>query len=372
MQNPSIHQLSLLQKLLLAGGFIAAAGFNPNLVYAQAGSSVAANTLPTGGSVAQGNATIGAAAVAANGRNTLAISQTSTAAVLNWSTFNVGSNSTVSFQQPSNGVTLNRVNSNQGSEIYGQITATGSVFLVNPAGILFAPGAQVNVGGLVASTLDITDNNFILGSQSGDYQFNSTQANIYAGQIPNSLIKAGQVINQGSITANGNSGAGGTVALLGQTIRNEGIIAARLGTVALAAGQDISLQFQGSRLIKVQISQAEFDTLIDNKGIIKAEGGWVLMNAQTAAGLARAVVNHSGVIEAQTVADLQGNAKEGKVEILADFNNGTVNTSGSVDISAPTTGALSANASMPCLPAAKPASGSSTRTISPSPPAAAT
>jgi filamentous hemagglutinin family protein len=245
------------------------------------------------------------AAVAANGRNTLQINQTSTAAVLNWSSFNVGSNGTVSFQQPSNGVTLNRVNSNQGSEIYGQINATGSIFLVNPAGVLFAPGAQVNVGSLVASTLDISDNNFILGSQTGNYQFNSTPRSIYAGYPSNSLAKPGEIINQGTITATGKGATGGTIALLGQTIRNEGIIAARLGTVAMAAGQDISLQFQGSKLIKVQISQAEFDTLIDNKGIIKAEGGWVLMNAQTAAGLARAVVNHSGVIEAQTVADLQ-------------------------------------------------------------------
>ncbi len=332
MKNTNIHQFPLLQHLLIAGGFFAAAGFNPNLVYAQVGSSVTANTLPTGGTVAQGNAVIGTPGMA-NGRNTLQINQTSTAAILNWSTFNVGSNGTVSFQQPANGVTLNRVNSNQGSEIYGQINATGSIFLVNPAGVLFAPGAQVNVGSLVASTLDISDNNFILGSQSGNYQFNSTPRSIYAGYPSNSLIKPGEIINQGTLTAKD----GGTIALLGQTVRNEGLIAARLGTVALAAGQDISLQFQGNKLIKVQISQAEFDTLIDNKGIITAEGGWVLMNAQTAAGLARAVVNHSGVIEAQTVADLQGNSREGKVEILADFNNGTVNASGSVDVSAPNT-----------------------------------
>ncbi|NJS36048.1 MAG: filamentous hemagglutinin N-terminal domain-containing protein [Brachymonas sp.] len=315
MKHISIHQFPLLQQLLMAGGFFAAAGFNPHLVYAQVGTPVGANTLPTGGSVASGNAMIGSAAIAANGRNTLSISQTSTAAILNWNSFNVGSNGTVSFSQPSNGVTLNRVNSNQGSEIYGQINATGQVFLVNPAGILFAPGAQVNVGGLVASTLEITDQNFLLGSQTGNYQFNSTLRSIDAGQSPNLLqnqanltVKPGEVINQGTLTA----AQGGTIALLGQTVRNEGVIAARLGSVALAAGQDITLQFQGNRLLKVQISQAEFDTLVDNKGLIKADGGWVLMNAQTAAGLSRAVVNHSGIIEAQTVADLSPSTSSGR------------------------------------------------------------
>ena len=92
----------LLHSLLLAGGFFAAVGLNPGLVYAQ----VAANTLPTGGTVARGDATVGTAGIAANGRNTLAINQNSTAAVLNWSSFNVGSNCTVSFQQPANGVAL--------------------------------------------------------------------------------------------------------------------------------------------------------------------------------------------------------------------------------------------------------------------------
>ena len=297
-----------------------------------------ANTLPTGSQVVQGSASVSAPAVIA-GRNTLNINQQSQQAILNWNTFNIGSNGTVNFQQPNaSAVALNRVTTGGGSEIYGQLNANGNVFLVNPNGVLFGAGAQVNVGGLVASTMDISDADFAAGGRSKRYVFNSYSRINPLGyssiSTSNTASNAGKVTNLGHITA----ATGGSVVLLGQTVTNEGVIAARLGSVALAAGSGATLEFAGNRLIKLQVDAAAVNTLVANAGTIKADGGWVLMNAQTAAGLARAVVNHSGIIEAQTVADLQGNFKEGKVEILADFNNGTAIASGTVDASAPNGG----------------------------------
>jgi len=330
------HPSQLLLALLASSGYIAVT-LTPSTAQAQP----AANTVPTGSQLVQGNAVV-ASPGTVNGRNTLTVNQQSQQAILNWATFNIGSNATVNFVQPSSSaVALNRVTTGGGSEIYGQLNANGNVFLVNPNGVLFGAGAQVNVGGLVASTMDITDADFMAGGQTGRYKFTSYLRPYSLGSGPNNASftasNIGKVTNLGSIIA----APGGSVVLLGQTVSNQGVIAARLGSVALVAGSGATLEFAGNRLIKLQVDAATVDTLVANQGLIKADGGWLLMNAQTAAGLARAVVNHSGVIEAQTVADLGGPelaAKEGKVEILADFNNGTVNASGKIDISAPLAG----------------------------------
>ena len=123
------------------------------------------NALPTGGSVAAGSASISQAG------SRLSVQQQSSRAIVNWNTFNIGSQAAVNFQQPStSSVVLNRVSAGGGvSEIYGSLTANGQVFLVNPAGTVFGRGAQVNVGGLVASSLDITNENFL----NGNYRFTS-------------------------------------------------------------------------------------------------------------------------------------------------------------------------------------------------------
>ena len=117
------------------------------------------NALPTGGRIAAGAATI------TQSGNRLNVNQASDRAILNWSTFNIGANAAVSFVQPNSGsVALNRVLTSAGaSDIQGRLTANGQVFLVNPSGVLFGKGAQVDVGGLVASTLDISDTDFLDG-----------------------------------------------------------------------------------------------------------------------------------------------------------------------------------------------------------------
>jgi len=123
---------------------------------------VTALALPTGGQVSSGNVTIGAPAA-----GSLNITQTSDKGVINWQTFNVGSGEKVNFQQPgATSSTLNRVVGNDASSIFGQINANGQVFLINTSGILFAPGAQVNAAGLVASTLQLRDADYLAGRYS--------------------------------------------------------------------------------------------------------------------------------------------------------------------------------------------------------------
>ncbi|MDL2358401.1 MAG: filamentous hemagglutinin N-terminal domain-containing protein, partial [Pseudomonadota bacterium] len=130
-------------------------GFVPGLVGAA----------PTGGVVVAGSATVLKPNTA-----TTQVNQTSQNAILNWQSFSIGAGETVRFVQPSaTAVALNRVIGSDPSRIFGTLTANGQVFLVNNAGVYFAPGASVDVGGLVASTMNISNANFL----SGKYQFDA-------------------------------------------------------------------------------------------------------------------------------------------------------------------------------------------------------
>ncbi|MBW6521774.1 MAG: filamentous hemagglutinin N-terminal domain-containing protein, partial [Desulfoarculaceae bacterium] len=167
-----------------------------------------AYALPAGGVVSAGDVSI------TSDGGSMIITQSTPNTAINWQSFSVGQGETVQFVQPDgSSVALNRVLGSDASSILGSLSANGKVFLLNPNGILFGEGAQVSVGGLIASTLGLSDSDFM----AGRYQF-SGDSN-------------GTVLNQGTITADG-----GYVALLGANVSNEGIISARLGTVALAAG----------------------------------------------------------------------------------------------------------------------------------------
>ncbi|MDO9023618.1 YDG domain-containing protein, partial [Zwartia sp.] len=257
---------------------------------------------PVGGSVAAGSASISA------GAGNTTIVQSTPSAVINWQGFSVGPSESVKFVQPSSSsVILNRVTSPNASSIQGAISANGKVFLVNPNGIVFGPNSQVNVGGMVASTLNITDANFM----SGNYKF--------AGD------SAAEVLNQGTIST---SAEGGHVALLGARVSNEGLITARLGTVALAAGSAVTLDVAGDNLLNITVDQGAVDALVRNGGMIKADGGQVLMTARGAGRLLANAVNNTGVIQAQTIQN-----QNGTIRLSAGPEAGITTVSGSLDAS---------------------------------------
>jgi filamentous haemagglutinin family N-terminal domain len=115
--------------------------------------------LPQGGVVTQG-----AAVIQQESPTKLNIHQSSDRAIINWHSFSIGAPEWVNFQQPSStSATLNRVTGNTPSSIAGKLTANGQIFLINPNGIAFLPTAQVDVAGLVASTLNIKDSDFMRG-----------------------------------------------------------------------------------------------------------------------------------------------------------------------------------------------------------------
>ena len=261
--------------------------------------------LPVGGAVSAGNASI------ATTPGKLTISQTSQNVSINWQSFNIGQTEAVQFVQPnSSSIALNRVMSSDPSSILGSLTANGQVFLVNPNGILFGRGAQVNVGGLVASTRDISDSNFM----AGNYKFAGTGG--------------GAILNQGTIKADG-----GYVALLGASVSNEGVIAAKLGTVVLAGVDAVTLDVAGDGLLNVMVTQGAVNALVQNGGLIQADGGQVLLTTQGAGNLLQSAVNNTGVIQAQTI-----EARNGTIRLMGDMQTGVANIGGTLDASAPNGG----------------------------------
>lgn len=260
-----------------------------------------AYALPTGVTVTNGTATVSQTG------ETMNVNQTSNKLIVNSNTFNIAANETLNLYQPSSSSSaLWRVIGNDASSIYGHVNANGHLYLINSNGILFAPGAQVNVGGIVASTLNISDKDF----QSGNYTF------IKDGT-------AGSVVNQGTITATNYA------VLLGPQVKNEGVIAARVN--GLAAGNAVSLDFDGDNLLNVTVNTAAAGGSATNSGQILANGGMVIMSAGTKDALLDTVVNNSGVIQAQSVNNVNG-------VIYLEGNNTTV--SGTLDASGKTTGQI--------------------------------
>lgn len=259
--------------------------------------------MPQGGAVSAGQGTIAAAG------NTTTVTQQSARLAVNWNSFGIGANETVRFVQPGPGaVALNRVLGTEASAIYGRLEANGQVFLLNPNGILFGAGAQVNVGGLVASTLGLGDADFL----AGRYRFTST-----------GLSPAG-VTNQGQITASD----GGYVALLGGQVSNQGTVVARLGSVALAAGSDITLDFAGDGLLGVTVNRGALDALVHNGQAIRADGGQVLMTARAADDMVRAAVNNDGIVEARAL-----ESRAGRIVLAAEGAKAEVHAGGTLDAS---------------------------------------
>ncbi|HKV54063.1 MAG TPA: filamentous hemagglutinin N-terminal domain-containing protein, partial [Candidatus Binataceae bacterium] len=130
----------------------------------------------------------GQASVSRSGTNTL-VTQGTDRAAINWLGFDIAADESVRFAQPSaSSIALNRVLGQNPTEIFGSLTANGQVFILNPNGVLFGKGAQVDVAGLVASTLSLSNEDFM----AGRYRFTASAA---AG--------LGEVANQGDITANG-------------------------------------------------------------------------------------------------------------------------------------------------------------------------
>ncbi|MCM8770539.1 MAG: filamentous hemagglutinin N-terminal domain-containing protein [Candidatus Omnitrophica bacterium] len=245
--------------------------------------------LPQGQTVVSGSASFSQPDV-----NTLNI-QTSDKVILEYNSFNIDVGEVVNFLQPSSSsVALNRVVGIDPSSIFGTLTANGNIFLINPNGILFGATANINVHGLVASTLDITNEDFL----AGNYKF-----------LQDPAKDLSSVTNLGVLTA----AEGGYVVLAAPQVENKGVIQANLGTIALGSTQGFTISLSGDELISFAVDEAvsqELAAYLNNSGTLKADSGTILLEAKVAEDIVNAVVNNDGLIEANTlVQDKEGNIK---------------------------------------------------------------
>lgn len=282
--------------------------------------SVNASANPNGGTVVNGSASFNT-----NG-NTLTVTNTP-GTIINWQGFSINSNEITHFaQQSASSAVLNRVITSNPSVILGTLSSNGRVFLVNPGGIVFGAGSTVDVAGMVATSLNLSDADFLAGR--GNF----------------TLTPGAQAVsNAGNITAQ----SGGEIYLIAPNVENSGVITAPNGEILLAAGHEIELVNTLDPNLRVNITAPAgdatnvgqlvasagrlglFGTIVKNTGSVSADsatmqGGKIVFRSSQ-----RTEV--SGSVSAQGVGG-------GEIKVLSDMSTGTVQVSGTLDASAPTSG----------------------------------
>ncbi len=255
---------------------------------------------PIGGDVIGGSATI-------DYGTTTVINQVTDKAIINWQDFSVGEGQTTQFVQPSSSsVTLNRVVGGNPSEILGNLKANGQVFLVNPNGIVFGPNAHIDVAGLVASTANIANDDFM----AGNYHFMNAPDGSY-------------IENHGTITI----ADAGMAILVAPSVKNFGLINAHMGDIVLASGKSYTLDLYGDGLISFDANVLVDNGLVENLGTISANGGNILLTAQAADTILESLINAGGYIEATSVSEHHGHI------VLQGYDNSQISISGLINAS---------------------------------------
>ncbi|MEW6278101.1 MAG: filamentous hemagglutinin N-terminal domain-containing protein [Candidatus Eremiobacterota bacterium] len=265
------------------------------------------------------------------GTGGLTIQQLTDKAIVDWRSFSIGSGEWVRFLQPSQwSAILNRVTGQDPSLILGALNANGQVFLVNPNGIVFGPTARVDVGSLFATTMQISNQDFM----SGNYAFRPDPTR------PDSFV-----INQGRIQA----AEGGYVVLLAPLVENQGSIVAQLGTVTLAAAPRTTVNFDGQGLVSFVLpGDPAGDVVMPADLVSHAVSGVVPVNTTDAGGVQVAngqvllvggsgLALHEGQIEAAggrvvVLGQRVGLLGEASVDVSAPSGGGSVVVGGDLRI----------------------------------------
>ncbi len=268
--------------------------------------------------------------------NSLTVAQGSAKAILNWASFNVSADGKVVFQQPTaTSIALNRIFDANPSTIFGTVNANGQIYLINPNGIVFGPGAQVNVSGLVASTLGISDSTFASGLLSPQLLFNRTPALTSDPQVEsangnpqldssgNLVLGSVSVASGAQITAN----SSGRVLLAAPVVKNAGSIQAPDGQVILAAGQKVYLQGSNSPELRGLVVEVDAGGTAWNQltGALNAPRGNISL-----VGLA---VNQDGRVSATTTVASNGSVRLEAGETTTSFPASLTDTASQIQSS---------------------------------------
>lgn len=226
-----------------------------------------AQALPSGLQVVQGSASVRTSG------STMTVTN-STNAILQWQGFSIGAGQTVHFQQPSAAsAVLNRVTGTDPSLLLGTLSSNGRVWLLNPNGVIFGSGARVDVAGLVASTLNLADADWL----AGRYRLSAPAASSAVG-----------VQQQGEIR----TASGGRVLLVSESgVTNDGTIDAPGGQVALVSARQLEVADSTAPHVVLAVGDPAGQVL--NRGTLQAPGGRIDVQA--------AVVNQQGLVSAGSI-----------------------------------------------------------------------
>ncbi len=232
-------------------------------------------------------------------------------AIINFGSFNIGQGEMVQFIQPGmDSSVLSRVTGGGSSDIFGSLFSNGQLVLINQNGITFHDTANVQVGSLIASTLDIQSSLYLSNQFTFEKLNNSNPASIF---------------NEGTITARD----GGSIALLSdQQILNSGSITANLGSIALGVGEKQTISFDNNGLINLIIESPITTSGVGlgitnaSTGLLQANGGRINLSVKTLNDVLDTLINNEGIIEATQAVERDG-------EIVFEAN-GIVETRGTI------------------------------------------
>ncbi|MFH1939587.1 MAG: filamentous hemagglutinin N-terminal domain-containing protein, partial [bacterium] len=242
-------------------------------------------------------------------------------AIINYKSFDIGEGESVIINLPSiESQILNKVLGREMSQLMGKLNCNGLFILINRLGIYIGPQAKIDIASAILSTRDIANTDFL----KGEYLFEKlSQENL------DMLL-----LNRGTIKVKD----GGFGVLIAGGIENEGKIIANAGKVVLAGGDAVKLNISNNGLISVIIDEAVASEVLDhqgnpitdqikNTGTIEANGGTIILTAQSLPGIFTRAINLEGFVMANRVENKGGIVKivtQGDVRIAADIKAGEV------------------------------------------------
>ncbi|MGB4057786.1 MAG: right-handed parallel beta-helix repeat-containing protein [Alphaproteobacteria bacterium] len=190
--------------------------------------------------------------------------------------------------------------------ILGRLTADGRVIIIDRNGVFTGKDSVIDVAGIIATTGDISTDH-LQNSQFGQYQITN--------------ITDGKIDLSGQVTV----ANAGLAAFVAPTVVNSGVINAKLGKVAFASGEVVTLDMYGDKLVEIAVAGNKADALLKNSGTINAEGGVVQLSAKQAKGIVDNIINVDGVIDASSATQVGGKI------ILSGGGSGKVAVSGKLN-----------------------------------------
>ncbi len=301
----ALSNIKLLATSALTAAGILALGTSPAL-------AIDANTTPTGGNITGGSGSISQSGVNTN------VQQNSQVLSIDWQSFNHGKNAVTQFYQPnSRAWALNTVVGNiegaLGTIIDGTIIANGNIGIADQNGVIFGANARIDTNSFVATT-----GRFDASLLESDSRLEIS--NFGDGTIE---IQEGASINVAQA---------GLAAFVSPAVANNGIINAKLGTVAFAAGEKATIDLYGDGLFEVEVEGELADAYLENKGEINAAGGTVQMTALAAKDAVDNIINVEGIVTVASAEQIGGKI------VLSGGNKGVVSVSGNLDASGATGG----------------------------------